>query len=48
MLLQQVALGFGLEVCFGLKTLEVDVLEDLSIFGGLDYEALHLEVTLEG
>ena len=31
-----------------MKTLEVDVLEDLSIFGGLDYEALYLEVTFGG
>ena len=41
-------LGFDLKICVGLKALEVDVLEDLSIFGGLDHEALYLEVTLEG
>ena len=41
-----------MEICVGLRTLEINVwrtylyLEDLSIFGGLDYEALHLEVIL--
>ena len=35
-----------MKTCVGLKTLEINVLEDLSIFGGLDYEALHLEVIL--
>jgi len=51
----QGALGFGLELWVGLKTLETNVWEDLGIFGGLDYVALgfgwclggllHLEVT---
>ena len=33
----QGALGFDLEICVGLKTLETNILEDLAIFGGLVY-----------